>query len=429
MQNGGNNSVQLDVERIVLPNGLILLLSENHRIPAVSINAIVKAGSRYESDDQAGLASFVGEMLSEGTHSRTSQQIALAIESVGGIFITAGGYNQSGVSATALSKDFDLALTLTADVLMNAGFPDDRVKQQIDKRIAQIRSRRDEPQNLGLDHFNELIARGHPRHRPEIGYEETIARLSRQELMDFYRRFYIPNNTIIAVVGDIDKAEARRKIEEAFINWRPDPDFIEPSIPEISRQTAPITRFVNVDKAQVNIFIGHLGIKRNNPDYYTLQVLDVILGSSPGFTSRIPRILRDEQGLAYTTYASITRSAGLDPGQFIAYIGTSPEFLPRAIGGIRREIERIVIEDVTEEELEDAKAYLTGSFVFEFETNAQIAAFLVSAEIYGLGFDYLQRYPELINRVSVRDVRRAAQEYIDPENLTVVVVGPVEEQE
>jgi len=156
--------------------------------------------------------------------------------------------------------------------------------------------------------------------------------------------------------------------------------------------------------------------------------MDTILGSSPGFTSRIPRILRDEQGLCYSTFSNIASSAGQDPGRFIAYIGTSPENMVHATDSILTEIRRITQEPITESELQDAIDYLTGSFVFNFETNAQVAGFMIEAEIFKLGFDYLTRYPALIRSVTREDVARVAKRYLDPDNLTIIVVGPVEEK-
>jgi len=188
-----------------------------------------------------------------------------------------------------------------------------------------------------------------------------------------------------------------------------------------------VEKLVNAQKEQVNIYIGQVGIDRRNPDYYKLLVFDTVLGSSPGFTSRIPRILRDEQGLAYSTFSNITGSARLDPGRFVAYIGTSPENLDRALSGMRREIVRIVSERASATEVEGAKAYLTGSFVFDFQTNSQIATFLVDAETYGLGFDYLEKYPAMINAVTVDDVLGVARKYLDPGRMATVVVGPVDE--
>jgi zinc protease len=418
---------KLDVERIELANGLVLLLSENHSTPSVSIKAVVRTGSRYESDEKAGLASLVGEMLDEGTTTRTSQQIAETVESVGGRIGTFGDYQSSGVVAVFLSKDLPLGLDVTADVLMNASFPEDKIRQQIERRVAQIKSRLDVPRTKASDIFNEIIFKGTPQHRPAIGYEETVSKLNRNDAVDFYRRYYVPNNTVLAIVGDIDKAAIRNQIEETFGAWPQAAKFETPMVASSVRQTQAIERFVHAPKEQVNIFIGHVGIERTNPDYYALLVLDTILGSSPGFTSRIPRILRDEQGLAYTTFSNITSSAGIDRGRFLAYIGTSPDNLDRAIEGLRKEIARIVREPVNPDEVESAIAYLTGSFVFHFQKNLQVADFLVEAEIYALSFDYLEKYPEMIRNVTVDDIAQVARKHLAPEHMTTVVVGPVDE--
>lgn len=418
---------QLNVERLELPNGLILLLSENHSTPAVSINALVLAGSRFESDEQAGLASLVGELIDEGTHSRTSQQIAEAVESVGGRFGTFGDYQVSGVHSAFLAQDLRLGLEITADVLMNATFPEDQVRLHVSRRVAQIKSRLDVPRIQASDVFNEIIFSGHPQHRPSIGFEATLTKLTRDDAAAFYHRYYAPNNALLAIAGDFNREELKSQVNELFGNWQRADDFKLPELPSLARQTEPLARFVTAQKEQVNIYIGHLGIDRHNPDYYALLVMDTILGSSPGFTSRIPRILRDEQGLAYTTFSNMTASAGLDAGRFIAYIGTSPDNLEQALAGLRQEITRITKEPVTEKELASAKAYLTGNFVFDFQTNAQVAEFLAEAEIYHLGFDYLQTYPEKIRAVTIDDISRVARDYLNPNALTTVVVGPVDE--
>ena len=418
---------KLDVERIELSNGLVLLLSENHSIPSVSINAIVQTGSRFEDDNKAGLASLVGSLLDAGTATRTSQQIAETIEAAGGQLGTYGDYQSSGVMVRVLSKDAVLGLDVTSDLIMNPNFPDAKVREHVDRRIAQIKSRLDVPRTQASDVFNEIVFEGSPQHRPSIGYEETVKTLNRADVTQYYRRFYVPPITKVAIAGDFDKNLIKGLVEATFGKWNAPAEFELPKIRKPVRKTSPTIEYVNAPKEQVNVIIGHLGIERNNPDYYALLVMDTILGSSPGFTSRIPRVLRDEQGLAYTTFSNITSSAGLDPGRFIAYIGTAPENLERAVSGLRNEIARIVESGVTEEELETAKLYLTGSFVFRFQRNSQIAEFLLEAEIYGLGFDFLERYPQLIREVSVEDVWRVTQKYIDPDNLTTVVVGPLKE--
>ena len=418
---------KLDVERVVLPNGLILLLSESHSSPSVSIKAFVNAGSRFEHDDKAGLASMVGEMLDEGTATRNSQQIAEAVENVGGKLDTFGEYQYAGVQGSFLSKDAGLALDVTADLLRNSSFPQDRVNQQLARRVAQIKSRLDVPSVQASDMFNEIVFKGHPEHKPSVGYAETVGKLTREDMLEFFHRYYVPNNLIVAVAGDIDKTEIKHKVQQAFGDWTAAPDFRLPMIATPVRQSERVDKFVTARKEQVNIFMGHVGVDRENPDYYTLLVFDTILGSSPGFTSRIPRILRDEQGLAYTTYSNITGSARLDPGRFVAYIGTSPQNLQQAVAGLNREIRRIVSEPVGEDEVGGAKEYLTGSFVFDFQTNSQIAQFLIDAETYKLPYDYLDKYPAHIRAVTVADVKRAAEKYLDPNHMTTVIVGPVDE--
>ncbi|MEW6131020.1 MAG: pitrilysin family protein [Acidobacteriota bacterium] len=418
---------QIEVERVELANGLTLLLSENHSTPSVAFYAVVLTGARFEPDEQAGLASLVGELIDEGTTTRSSQQIAEAMESVGARFRSYGNYQTSGVQAALLAKDLPLVLEIAADVLMNASFPEDQFQLHVSRRLAQIKSRLDVPRTQASDVFNEIVFAGHPQHKPAIGYEATIKNIKREDLIAFYRRHFVPNNTTLAIVGDFDKAQVREQIERLFGKWERDANFARPVVPTLTRQPEPKDKFVQAPKEQVNIFIGHLGVDRKNPDFYALLVMDTILGSSPGFTSRIPRILRDEQGLAYTTFANMTSSAGLDAGRFIAYIGTSPANLKQALQGLRTEVRRMTTEPVTESEIESAKAYLTGNFVFDFQTNAQVAEFLIEAGLYDLGFDYLKTYPEKIRAVTIDEVSRVAKKYLAPDALTTVVVGPVDE--
>jgi zinc protease len=363
-------------------------------------------------------------LIAEGTLKRSSQQIAEEIESVGARLSTFGDYQISGAHTTVLAEDFNTGLDIISDVLMNAAFPPDQFIRQRDRRVAQIKSRLDVPRTLASDEFNEIVFRGTPRHRPTVGYENTVSELTRDDAVDFYRRFYVPNNTMLAIAGDFKTDEIILEVERALGEWKRDAEFLLPSLPAPAMQTGPVEKFIHAPKEQVNIFIGHLGVERANEDYYALLVMDTILGSSPGFTSRIPRILRDEQGLAYSTFSNITSSAGLDAGRFVAFIGTAPENLERASEGLRREIARIAREPVLTEELESAKAYLTGNFVFDFQTNSQVAGFLINAEIHHLGFDYLQKYPRMIRAITVEDITRVAGKYIHPEALTTVVVGP-----
>lgn len=417
---------EMTVERTQMGNGLVVLLAEDHSIPAVNINAMVKAGDRYLEDKEAGWGTLAGEMLVEGTLDRTAREIATLVESAGGTLKAAGGYATTGVSLTLLSEDMPMGLELAAEMLRSPAFGVDRLGLATDRRLAELRAKQDDPRWVASAAFNEIVFEGTPQSRPPLGRNDTIARIVREDLVAYHRRFFAPNNALITVVGDFNTAEVAARVESLFGDWERDPGFALPFVPEPVRYQSPHSRFIHMEKEQVNIFLGHLGVRRNTPDYAVIRVLDTILGDSPGFTSRIPRVLRDEQGLAYTVYCDMARSAGIDPGRFAAYIGTAPENLDRAIKELREQIALMAERGPSDAEVAEAKAYLTGSSVFDYETNTQVAAFLSMAETCGLGFDEPQRYMEEVSRVTTRDVRRAAQEYIKPEALSLVVVGPVE---
>jgi len=416
----------LEVHSHTLRNGLKVLLVDNSSVPTVSLTSSVLAGARYDLESKAGLAIMASRLLDEGTENRTSLEIADAIESVGGAIETDGSFERIIATAGVLNKDVDLGLELLSDLMMRPIFPQDYVDKEKERTLAEIASALDRPQVVAGWAFNELVYQDHPLHRPSHGYPQTVERLTREDLLDFHRRYFVPNNVILSIVGDFRVPELLPKIKEAFGGWEARPlDF--PAYSEPVRQTGKRVKFITMPAQQLNIYLGHLGVRRTNPDYYALQVLDTILGGGAGFTARIPRRLRDELGLAYTTFASMTMTAGLDPGRFIAFIGTSPENMNLAIDGLLNEIRRIIEEPVTAEELQDAKDYLTGSFVFAFESSPQIARFLVHAEVYGLGFDYIDKYPQYVRAVTVDDISRVARKYLDSENYTLVVVGPVAE--
>jgi zinc protease len=416
------------VHEYQLSSGLKALLVENPAIPTISINASVLTGARYDPEEKAGLALMVSRLLDEGTTNRSSLEIAEAIESVGGAIETDGSFERIVVSVSILKKDLDLGLDLLSDLLINPIFPQDYVEKEKERTLSEIASAKDRPQVIAGWAFNELIYKEHPLHRPSHGYPETVELLTRDDLLDFHKRYFVPNNAVLSIVGDFRVADLLPKVERVFADWQPRP-LAFPVYPPVARQTDRRTKIISMPAQQLNIYLGHLGVGRANPDYYALQVLDTILGGGAGFTARIPQKLRDELGLAYTTFASITTTAGLDPGRFVAFIGTSPENMNLAIDGLLQEIRRIVEQPVTQSELQDAKEYLTGSFVFAFETSSQIARFLVHAQVYGLGFDYIDKYPEYINRVTVEDIARVARKYLDPQNYTLVVVGPVNQDE
>src|SRR6266446_4659314 len=313
-----------DVHSHVLENGLKVLLVENPSIPTVSLNASVMTGARYDPEPKAGLALMASRLLDEGTENRTSLEIADAIESVGGAIESDGSFERIMATAGVLKKDVDLGLELLSDLLIRPIFPQEFVDKEKERTLAEIVSAQDRPQVVAGWAFNELVYQNHPLHRPSHGYPQTVERLTRTDLLDFHERYFVPNNVILSIVGDFRVPELLPKIQKAFGSWALKP-VVFPTYPQPVRQSGKRLKFITMPAQQLNIYLGHLGVTRTNPDYCALQVLDTILGGGAGFTARIPQRLRDELGLAYTTFASITMTAGLDPGRFVAFIGTAPE--------------------------------------------------------------------------------------------------------
>lgn len=414
------NSVDLEPKKWVLENGLTVLFLENPFYPVTSIKAFVDAGQKYESEDKAGLAYLVGALLDEGTRERSGLEIAETMDFIGGSLET----NSTGVATHILRKDLDTAFDIISDILKNAIFDEEEIEKERNKQLAFIKSEQDDPNCVAYNAFNELIYEKHPYHRPRRGYTRTVKAIRRSDILAHYQTYYRPNNTLLAIVGDLSEVEAREKVDQYFSSWSKKTSPAMSPL-KVEKQIKPKIKYIFKTKEQIHIYLGHLGIRRNNPDYYALLVMDYILGTGPGFTDRISRKLRDEQGLAYTVYANITRSATEEPGIFSAYIGTSPENKDKAVKGLLKEIELIQKERVSEEELENAKNYLTGSYVFHFETSVQLANYLISAEKYQLGFDYLRKYPDLIRAVTAEDIQRVAQQYLDPVNYSLVIVGKI----
>ena len=243
-----------------------------------------------------------------------------------------------------------------------------------------------------------------------------------KHLRAFHDTWFRPANGYVAAAGPDTPDRMLAMMRKAFTSFRG-------KAPQHATLTAPAlpqrVRDVHIAMAreQVHIYMGHIGVRRTDPDYYALAVMDHVLGTGPGFTSRCSKKLRDELGLCYSVSAGITASASEEPGMFTAYIGTSPEHRQRAIDGFMAEIERIRTEPPSEDELQDVKDYLTGSFVFGLERNTNLAGDVVRAKRYGLGFDFLHRYPEIIRGITREKVLEVAQQCLHPERMVTVSAG------
>jgi len=405
-------------QRSVLGNGMILLTSEQRALPMVSIELLIDAGSRHDMPKQEGLANLTARLLTYGTQRRTALQISETLDFIGAGLSAGCGEDLASVSMTVLKKDLATGLELLAEVLTQSTFPQEEIDRQKQSIIASIKAREENPGDIAQRRFAAALYPQSPYGRPVEGSEASVKGLEPQSLRAFYERYYRPNRTILSVVGDVSHQEIARALNQAFRSWPKGEPATAPLAP--SKVGPGETLQVNKDLTQANIILGHAGVGRENPDYYAIQVMNYILGGG-GFSSRTLDSIRNERGLAYSVYSYFSAEKG--HGTFELVMQTKNETALEAIRIAKAEIRRMREDLVTEEELSDAKDYLTGSFPLRFDTNRKVANFLAQVEYFQLGLDYPDRYADLIRKVTREDVQHVAQKYLKPEALITVIVA------
>lgn len=411
----------MNAQRATLSNGLVLVTSEQPALPIVSVRLLVRAGSRYDPGARHGLANLTSRLLTLGTPTRDAMGISGLVEGMGAHFWADCGREVATVNLNILKKDLDTGLALLGEVLTSASFPDQEVNRTRQSLLASIRAKKDRPQAIARDAFRSALYPDSFYGRPVEGTEETVRGLDRDAVVDFHRRRYRPDRTILVAVGDITHEEIRQKLEDALAAWEPGGGEPDPPVALEPPERAAVKLHRNL--VQSTIVMGHEGPLRTNPDHYAIRVMNQILGGGD-LSSRLGDSIRNQRGLAYSVYSYF--SAGNHAGRFQLAMQTRNESARDAIGVARAEIERIRGHGVTDQELQDAKSYLTGSFALSLDTNNDIAQFLGQVEYLGLGLDYVDRYPDLIRKVTAEDVHRVARKYLQPEDLILVVVGNLE---
>ena len=407
--------------RSVTANGMTVLFLEQHFLPTVEIHALVKVGSAQDPPDKAGLANLTASLLDEGTQTRTSRQIAEQIDFVGGSLEAHAAEDFTTVSARVLKKDADLGFTLLADVLQHPAFHKqefERVRTQI---LGEILSDDDDPGNVAMKAFHQLIFHGHPYSWPAHGVEDTLNKITVADVQQFHAREYLPNQTILVIVGDLTQEQAVTLVQTHFGSWKkgtPSPYQLKKPTP-VDRK---MVQLIEKDLTQSTIVLGHTGISRTNPDYYAVTVMNYILGAG-GFSSRLMDSIRDKQGLAYGIMSQF--DSRLLPGAFFISLQTRTEVTNQAISGVLTEIKGIRDAPVTDQELNEAKSFIVGSFPLRVDSSAKLANVLAQVEFYNLGLDYFTNYPKAIEKVTKEEVLRVAKQYLDPQHYALVVVGSI----
>lgn len=411
-----------DTTRVELPNGITVLARENFNSPSVIVSGSITAGSLFDSNDKLGLANFTALALMRGTVKRDFQSIYDSLESAGANFGLSGGTHTTSFSGRALAEDLDLLLGLLSETLREPTFPHEQVERLRAQLLTGLAIRAQDTGDMASLTLDEIIYEGHPYSRPEDGFVETVNAITRDDLGEFHARTYGSHGMLIVVVGAINREQAVDKVQEALGDWgnpnQPEP----PELPPIQKLGGTTQRKVTIPgKSQADIMLGAVGPERKAKDYLAASLGNNILGRF-GMYGRIGDVVREQAGMAYYAYSSL--SGGIGPGPWYVSAGVDPLNVDKAVDLIRSEIGRFVSEPVSDEELADSKANYIGLLPLSLESNAGVASALLNLERYDLGLDYYRRFPDLVREVTGDQILEVARRYLNPEILGIGVAGP-----
>ncbi|MGB2959379.1 MAG: pitrilysin family protein [Bacteroidota bacterium] len=407
------------VQHLCLSNGLVVMLMEKHDVPLVHVKLVVRSGAVMDPEGRAGVASMTASLLTGGAGFRDALQLSDAIEYLGASLSAAAGNHTSAVSLFTPLARFDSALVLMADVVLRPSFPASELQREQKQRLTTLIQWRDNPRSVASVLFHrQLYGEDHQYGRASVGDEQSITATTTDDVRRFHDSFYRPNNAGLIVVGDVTAASLLPKLEMLFGEWqkRPVPDH---SLPPTTQVTG--RKVLLVDRpgsAQTRIQIGQIGAARLTEDYYSLTVLNTILGGS--FASRLNNNLREEHGYSYGAGSRFDFRPL--PGPFFAAASVQSDVTDSALVEFLNELDAIR-EPVPEDELARAKNYVALRFPAGFQSVTDIVNQLDDLFVYGLPDDYFNTYTSRISSVTGDDVHRAAKRYIDPEHLLIVLVG------
>lgn len=415
-----------DYEKFELDNGLKVVLMEDHELPLVSGIALVRTGDRLEPPEKIGLANITGDVMrSGGTKYHDSDELNQLLEQRAASVETSIGTTSGRASFNALSEDLEDVFGLFAEVLREPSFPQDKLNLAKKQIAGSIARRNDDPKDIASREFNKLIYGDRSPYARTIEYV-TLDRINREDLVDFYQKYFHPNNILLGIVGDFDSVKMRALVEEKFGDWKRDSNIDRmgnlPSALASPAQPGGVF-FVNRPQlTQSNVLMGHVGGRLDSPDYPALAVMNGILN---GFGGRLFNQVRSAKGLAYSVYA--VWSPRYDyPGVFLAGAQTRSETTVPLIEAIRAQIERIRNEPITPAELEYAKDSTLNSFVFNFQDSGRILSRILRYEYYGYPENFIFQYQRGIEETTIEDVQRVARKYLAPDKIVTLVVGNAE---
>ena len=410
-------------EKRMLSNGVTLYLIEDHELPLFNINGLIKTGNIYDPADKIGLAGiFATVMRTGGTVSREPDMLNEELESMAASVEVGMSREYGTINLSTLAEDIEKGLEIFADVLRNPAFREDKLELRKQQAVEGIRRRNDNPIQLAWRNFSALLyGTDHP-----FGWYseiEDIEGITVDDLKAFHEKYYHPNNMMLAITGDFDTETLIAQLEKVFEGWG-STEIMFPDVPTVDATSKPSVNYISKDLPQTVMLIGHFGIKRTPdfPDYFALRVMNDILGEG-GFTSRLMTEVREKHGLAYMVGSIMQTSYYTNPGEWFAYSQTRTDKTAEAISLIIDVVKGLRDAPVPEAELQRTKDSIINSFVFGFESSAQIAFQQMILAYRGYAPDFLETFTDNIAKVTTEDVQAVAQKYLHPDALTIVTVG------
>ena len=405
-----------------LANGAVILVQETSMTPAVTISATFHAGSVFDSPQRPGLAYLTGRVLDRGTATRSAAVLADELDDRGVSLRVSTNRQALTVSCTCLSEDFEDILTIMVDVARNPTFPEGEIEKRRSEALTVLRQNEDNPAARAVEGVLELLyTKEHPYGRPSKGTAAGVEQVTRADILGFHAHRVRPGALSVAIVGDIAAEHALSCAFAALDGWRapaPEAAVLPVPLPNVSRRERLIAM---PGKLQTDIAYGFTAVARLDPQYYAYWMMNNILGQF-GLGGRLADNIRERQGMAYYAFST------LDPAPLEAPLliraGVDPANVERAVAAIDHEVRTLAATGPTTTELDESRAYLIGSIPRQLETNQSIAAFLQMCEDYGLGQDFDQRLPRLLNAITLEQVRAAAADLLDPARAAIAIAGP-----
>ncbi|SHF73255.1 Predicted Zn-dependent peptidase [Fodinibius roseus] len=419
-----NDFQKPEVETFTTGNGITFYLLEDRELPLINVSARIRTGGVLVPNEKAGLASITGTVMrSGGTETYPPDSLNKLLENRAASIETGVGFTSGSAGMNVLKEDFEDLLPVFIDVLTNPAFPQEKIELAKKQTKSGISRRNDNLQQIGVREFQRLIYGEDSVYGRNTEYE-TVNNISREDLLRYHENHFEAENMMVGVVGDFETEAMKQKLRETF-GQLPAGDETELEFPEVDYQPRSSINFIN--KSDVNqsfVMMGHLGGMRDNPDYAEVQVMNQVL--SGGFSGRLLQIVRSEMGLAYSVFGRYGMNS-FYPGVFYAGVQTKSATTAEAIDAIIEQIERLRSEPITEEELQDTKDQILNSAVFEYDSYEEVLSQQMSYAYRGLPSDAFEQYIEEVKATTIEDVQSVAQEYLNPENLQILVVGNEDE--